>query len=136
MKIIEASNRRAIDALFATERERGPRLRAQGLRPHRAEGARQGGDKALLRFARQFDNLSQPVEVSREEMEARRRGCRPTCGSRSRSGKEHRAGGSAPDPEAFDVEVVPGVPVEQRVEPLESVGCYVPADGSLFPLRC
>jgi histidinol dehydrogenase len=35
-------------------------------------------------------------------------------------------------PKHFDVEVVPGVQVEQRVEPIERVGCYVP--GGRFPL--
>jgi histidinol dehydrogenase len=35
-------------------------------------------------------------------------------------------------PKHFDVEVTPGVTVEQRVEPLARVGCYVP--GGRFPL--
>jgi histidinol dehydrogenase len=35
-------------------------------------------------------------------------------------------------PKHFDVEVAPGVVIEQRVEPLASVGCYVP--GGRFPL--
>ena len=35
-------------------------------------------------------------------------------------------------PKHFDVDVVPGVTIEQRVEPLARVGCYVP--GGRFPL--
>jgi histidinol dehydrogenase len=35
-------------------------------------------------------------------------------------------------PRAFTIEVVPGVVVEQRIEPLTSIGCYVP--GGRFPL--
>jgi histidinol dehydrogenase len=35
-------------------------------------------------------------------------------------------------PKHFDVDVVPGVSIEQRIEPLARVGCYVP--GGRFPL--
>ena len=35
-------------------------------------------------------------------------------------------------PKHWDAEIVPGVFVEQRVEPLARVGCYVP--GGRFPL--
>jgi histidinol dehydrogenase len=35
-------------------------------------------------------------------------------------------------PKPFDVRVAPGVSIEQRVEPLRAIGCYVP--GGRFPL--
>ena len=68
MKIIDASNKRAIAALFA-KKESTDRVFERKVAAI-VQKVRTGGDKALLRFARQFDNLSLPIEVTREEMEA------------------------------------------------------------------
>jgi histidinol dehydrogenase len=125
MRIIDASNTRAIEQLFAkketTDRafERKVALIVRKVRT--------GGDRALLRFARQFDNLSQPVEVSRAEMEAGAATVAPDVRVAIRTAARNIARVAARQiPKHFDVEVVKGVLVEQRVEPLESVGCYVP----------
>ena len=131
MKIIEASNRRAIEALFA-KKERTDRVFERKVATI-VQKVRTGGDKALLRFARQFDNLSQPVEVSREEMEAEAARIPADVRFAIKNAAKNIARVAARQiPKHFDVEVVPGVQVEQRVEPLESVGCYVP--GGRFPL--
>jgi histidinol dehydrogenase len=131
MKIIEASNRRAIEALFA-KKEGADRVFERKVAAI-VQKVRTGGDKALLRFARQFDNLSQPVEVSREEMEAEAARIPADVRFAIKNAARNIARVAARQiPKHFDVEVVPGVQVEQRVEPLESVGCYVP--GGRFPL--
>jgi len=131
MKIIEGSNRRAIEALFA-KKERADRVferKVAGI----VQKVRTGGDRALLRFARQFDNLSQAVEVSREEMEAEAATVPADVRLAIRNAARNVARVAARQiPKHFDVEVVPGVQVEQRVEPIERVGCYVP--GGRFPL--
>src|SRR5204863_5520434 len=89
--------------------------------------------RALEGFARRFDRASAPLEVSRDEMRA---------GAARVDPSVRRAIGQAADniagvafrqiPRHLDMAVAPGVSVEQRVEPLVRVGCYVP--GGRFPL--
>src|SRR5204863_7300379 len=89
--------------------------------------------RALEGFARRFDRASAPLEVSRDEMRA---------GAARVDPSVRRAIGQAADniarvafrqiPRHLDIAVAPGVSVEQRVEPLVRVGCYVP--GGRFPL--
>ena len=131
MKIIDASNKRAIAALFA-KKESTDRVFERKVAAI-VQKVRTGGDKALLRFAKQFDNLALPIEVTRAEMEAEA----ATLPVDVRLAIKHAAKNIARVaakqlPKRFDLEVVKGVMVEQRIEPLESVGCYVP--GGRFPL--
>jgi len=94
---------------------------------------RRGGDRELARLARRYDGLAGPIELSRTEIEAGaklvptdvRRAIRQAARNIARVAWRQL-------PKHFDVEVEPGVVVEQRVEPLARVGCYVP--GGRFPL--
>ncbi len=131
MKIIDASNKRAIAALFA-KKESADRVFERKVAAI-VQKVRTGGDKALLRFAKQFDNLSQPIEVTREEMEEAAATLPVDVRLAIRNAAKNIAKVAARQiPKRFEMEVVKGVMVEQRVEPLESVGCYVP--GGRFPL--
>ena len=66
MRIIESTNTRAIGALM---NRRPARDREIDRRVSRIiQRVRLDGDKAVLRFAKQFDGLSEPVVVTREEM--------------------------------------------------------------------
>jgi histidinol dehydrogenase len=131
MRIIEATNRRAIERLFA-KKETADRAFERKVASI-VQRVRSGGDRALLRFARQFDNLTDPIEVSRAEMEAAAAAVPADVRAAIRQSARNIARVAARQiPKHFDVEVLPGVQVEQRVEPLESVGCYVP--GGRFPL--
>ncbi len=131
MKIIDASNTRAIAALFA-KKESTDRVFERKVSAI-VQKVRTGGDKALLRFAKQFDNLSLPIEVSREEMEAEAAKLPVDVRLAIKNAAKNIARVAAKQiPKHFDIEVVKGVMVEQRVEPIESVGCYVP--GGRFPL--
>lgn len=131
MRIIESSNKRAIARLFATK-ESTDRVFERKVASI-VQRVRTGGDKALVRFARQFDNLAQPMEVSRDEMEAEAAKVPADVRLAIRNAARNIARVAARQiPKHFDVEVVEGVMVEQRVEPLERVGCYVP--GGRFPL--
>jgi histidinol dehydrogenase len=131
MRIIEASNRRAIEQLFARKEssDRAFERKVATL----VQRVRTGGDRALLRFARQFDNLTEPIEVSRAEMEAAAATLPADVRAAIKQSARNIARVAARQiPKHFDVDVMPGVQVEQRVEPIESVGCYVP--GGRFPL--
>jgi histidinol dehydrogenase len=131
MRIVQASNRRALEGLFA-RKDATDRVFERKVASIVGK-VRTGGDRALLRFAKQFDNLAQPAEVSRDEMEAEAAKVPFDVRLAIRNAAKNIARVAARQiPKHFDVEVVPGVQVEQRVEPLESVGCYVP--GGRFPL--
>ena len=94
---------------------------------------RAGGDRALLRFARRFDGVRPPLEVvARRDAAPRPRVPADVRRAIRAGGAQHRARRVPADPEALDLDVAPGVSVEQRVEPLARVGCYVP--GGRFPL--
>ena len=94
---------------------------------------RTSGDRALLAFAKRFDGVRPPLEVTAEEMRAAADQVDPAV----RRAIGQAAGNIArvafrQIPRHWDLDVVGGVSVEQRVEPLARVGCYVP--GGRFPL--
>jgi histidinol dehydrogenase len=94
---------------------------------------RDGGDRALFRFARRFDRVVAPLEVSAETIRAE--AARVPADVRRASGRaaQNIARVAARQiPRHWDLVVVPGVAIEQRVEPIERVGCYVP--GGRYPL--
>jgi len=131
MRIIDASDRRAVDRILERDTRAGRALdrSARSI----VDRVREGGDRALARFARRFDDATPPFEISPEEIRA---------GAAQVSGEVRRAIREAAGhiarvafrqiPKHWDLEVAPGVAVEQRVEPIARVGCYVP--GGRFPL--
>lgn len=131
MRIVAATDRAALGRVLARDRRPDPAFerRVRGV----VDRVRIGGDRALLRFARRFDQSAAPLEVSAEEM--RQQAAR--VGSEVRLALRHAARNiarvaSRQIPKHWDLEVTPGVSIEQRVEPIERVGCYVP--GGRFPL--
>ena len=131
MKIIEAGNTRALNRVLARGRASDPALeRRVGAI---VDAVRRGGDAALVRFAKKFDNLAPPIEVSFAEL----RNSAAMVPLDVRRAIERAARNIArvafrQIPKHWDIRVSPGVVVEQRVEPLGRVGCYVP--GGRFPL--
>ena len=130
-RIISAGDTRAVGRLLAPARgadqafDRG----VQAI----VDAVRTGGDRALTRFAQEFDGLSAPLEVSRKEM--RKEAARVPPDIRralSEAARNIARVASRQIPRHFDLNVAPGVSIEQRVEPLARVGCYVP--GGRFPL--
>lgn len=97
------------------------------------EQVRVEGDRALRRYATELDGLVGPLEIPRKEWERAAGSLPATVRSALR-----RAAGSirrvarAQVPRGIRLTVTPGVTVEQRVIPLDRVGCYVP--GGLYPL--
>ncbi len=131
IRIVDATDARAVARLLAppAREDRAFARRVQGI----VDDVRSGGDRALLRFARRFDGLAAPMEVSADEMRdgaarvdpAVRRALRRAAANIARVAFRQI-------PKHWDLEVAPGVSVEQRVEPIARVGCYVP--GGRFPL--
>jgi len=131
VRIIESSNARGIDPLLAR------RTRSQAAVVRRVarivDRVRRGGDAALIGFARRFDRLTLPIEVTVDEMQA---------AAQTLPGDVRRAIDVAAAnirkvarrqlPRAWTSQPSRGVSISQRVLPLDRVGCYVP--GGRYPL--
>src|SRR5688572_6302070 len=94
---------------------------------------RRRGDVAVREWSRKLDGLSGPFEVSPAEL---RQGWKDTpreVRSAIRLAARHVALVAAKQvPRPFTIDVRKGVRIEQRVQPLGHVGCYVP--GGRYPL--
>jgi histidinol dehydrogenase len=131
VKVIDANNRRALGDLLArgtrTDRAFDRRVRAI------VDRVRVGGDAALAGFAKRFDQVMPPLEVPLEEMRRQAALVAPAVRRALRQAARNIARvASRQIPGHWDLQIAPGVSVEQRAEPLSSVGCYVP--GGRFPL--
>ena len=128
---IHASDKKALARLLAVGRTADrafDRRVAAVVRRVRAEG-----DRALERFARRFDGVEPPLEISREEMQREAAKAPADVRRAIRQAARNIARVAAKQiPKTWTVTVRPGVKVTQRVEPLGRVGCYVP--GGRFPL--
>jgi histidinol dehydrogenase len=131
MRIVNANNRRALERVFARDgsTDRALLRRVATI----VDRVRKDGDRALLRFARRFDDARPPIEVSHREMIAEAERVPVSVRRAIEQAARNIAKVAARQvPKSFSVTVAPGVSVEQRVEPLARVGCYVP--GGRFPL--
>src|SRR5688500_20003512 len=66
IRIVDATNGRAVTALLSPERTRDPATERRVAAI--VSDVRRAGDRALVRYARELDGLSGPIEVSRDEM--------------------------------------------------------------------
>ena len=131
LKIIDAADSQALARLLDR------RARTDGAIERRVRAivdrVRTGGDSALRRFARRFDGLEGPLVVTAEEMRREAARVPPEVRRAIRQAARHIARVAFRQiPRHWDLDVVPGVSIEQRVEPIARVGCYVP--GGRFPL--
>jgi histidinol dehydrogenase len=131
-----------IDIIPSTDRQRVERL----LAPHRVTDAglgrrvarivgdvRRQGDAALRRYAARFDALAGPIEVEPDEVARGAASVAPELRAAIRAAARNILRvAKAQVPRSVRVRVSPGVTVEQRVRPLDRVGCYVP--GGRYPL--
>lgn len=131
MRIVLSTDTAAVDALVTQQPADLSGIEARVRRILAA--VQRDGDTALRTYARRFDNLTGPIEVTRGEME-RLAGQTPVAVRRAiRAAARHiRTVGRAQVPRGMKTTVAPGVVVEQRVTPLARVGCYVP--GGRYPL--
>ena len=94
---------------------------------------RREGDRALLRYAKRFDPLEGPLEVTPAEMRAAAATVpKAVRAAITAAARNIRVVATRQVPRGWRTRVTAGVTVEQRVVPLDRVGCYVP--GGRYPL--
>ena len=131
MKIIASSNTRAVQRLLDRAQVRDPTVEEQVARI--VSGVRRRGDPALQDYARRFDRVTGPVEVSRRDIQSGAKQTPPAVRRAiTEAARRIRRVASKQVPKSWRTTTAPGVVVEQRVIPLERVGCYVP--GGRYPL--
>ena len=131
LRIVESSNRRAVGALLAPERTRDAATERRVAKI--VSDVRREGDPALRRYARSLDRLTGPLEVSVGEMRAAAASIpKPVRDAIRAAAANIRAVATRQVPRGWTARVAPGVTVEQRIVPLDRVGCYVP--GGRYPL--
>jgi histidinol dehydrogenase len=132
MRIVDADDTRAIDRLVRVDRARDPRVARTAARI--VADVRARGDRAVLAWSRRLDGLTRIDEIDLRE---RQRACDRTPPVLRRAIAEAvrnvRAVAMRQLPRPFRVDVRPGVRIEQRVEPIARVGCYVPAGRHPLP---
>ena len=131
MKIINSRNVKAVDRLLrpVIGVNRATAASVAGI----VSAVRRGGDKALLSYARKFDGLDEAIEVSNDEIEeaAARVPPRVRAAIATAAKNIHKVA-RRQRPHGWKIATQRGVTVEQRVMPLDRVGCYVP--GGRYPL--
>jgi histidinol dehydrogenase len=131
LRIVESANRRAVKALLAPERVRDADTDARVAQI--VGDVRTGGDAALRRYARSLDGLDGPIEIGVDVMRASAKQVDASVRRAIRDAARNiRVVARRQVPRGWRVRVAPGVSVEQKIVPLDRVGCYVP--GGRYPL--
>ena len=131
MKIISSTNKRGLRSLFSrNQSEDNTRIRdVQRI----VDDVRHHGDSAVRKYARRFDKLRGPIELSSDEIREKAKATPPAVRKAIKEAARHiRRVSKKQIPQSWRTAVVPGVIIEQRVTPLDRVGCYVP--GGRYPL--
>jgi histidinol dehydrogenase len=131
IRIVEASDTTAVKALLWPERDRDGETERRVS--HIVADVRANGESALLRYAREFDRFDGPIEVSRREMQTAAKTVPATVRKAlGVAAKNIRAVAKRQVPRGWRARIAAGITVEQRVVPLDRVGCYIP--GGRYPL--
>lgn len=131
IRIVLSTNRAEVAALLKPSaiRDQATEKKAATIVAH----VRNGGDEALKAYAKALDGWNGPLEVSRKQIEAgAKKAPAAVRAALARAASAIRDVATAQRPREWRLRVAPGVSVEQRVIPLERVGCYVP--GGRYPL--
>jgi histidinol dehydrogenase len=139
MKLVKTFGRgkATANALIKTLEQRGTvnTARVESVVRRILAEVRRSGDRALLKYAAQFDELvkGQALQVSREEMKAAWDTTTPQLQAAMMIARGNiLAFAKAQLPQEWMISPVAGVKTGQIVRPLGSVGCYVP--GGRYPL--
>jgi histidinol dehydrogenase len=131
IRIIHSSNARAVSALLDKRPASDPRL-ARRVKTI-VDRVRRDGDRALSAYARTFDGLDGPIEIDRQEIDdSVRLVASDVRRAISFAARNIKIVAKHQRPRSWIVHPVAGVAIEQRVVPLDRVGCYVP--GGRYPL--
>ena len=126
IRIVESTNRRAVNGLLSPQRVRDAATDRRVATI--VADIRRNGDTALRRYARALDGLDGPIEVPIVEMRRVAREVPAAVRDAIRTAARNiRTVARRQVPRGWRARVAPGVTVEQRVVPLDRVGCYVPA---------
>jgi histidinol dehydrogenase len=126
LRVIPSTNRRAVTALL--ERRPGRDVIVQRRVTTIVERVRHDGDRALLAYARRFDRLDGPIEVPPYEIARAARTVNDDVRRALAMAARHiRQVARKQIPRRWTTRPAKGVTIEQRVLPLDRVGCYVPA---------
>ncbi len=131
IKIVQATNRAEVDALLTPTaiRDAATEKKAATI----VARVRTEGDAALKEYARALDGWSGALEVPRRQIEAgAKKAPAAVRAALKQAAQAIRAVAAAQRPKEWRISPMRGVSVEQRVIPLERVGCYVP--GGRYPL--
>lgn len=129
--IVESSNAKALSALLDREPRRDPSIERRVARI--VDRVRRDGDRAVLAYAKKFDGLTESVAVSDAEVDRACDAVAPAVREAIRLAAQNiRRVAQRQVPRGFAISPVPGVKIEQRVQALDRVGCYVP--GGRYPL--
>ena len=131
MRIISSRNTKAVERLLCPTAKDDAATAAAVAEI--VEAVKKRGDAALLHYSRHFDHLDGPVEVSKEEIEEGAARVPPKVRAAiAAAAKNIEKVARRQRPKSWTMSTQPGVTVEQRVTPLDRVGCYVP--GGRYPL--
>ena len=131
MRIISSKNKRALRSILSRNQSTD-NTRVRNVQ-RIVDDVRQHGDSAVRKYARRFDKLRGPVELSFDEIRDGAEATPPAVRKAIREAARHIRRVSVKQiPQSWRTTVVPGVTIEQRVTPLDRVGCYVP--GGRYPL--
>jgi histidinol dehydrogenase len=131
VRIVESTDRVAVRELLSPQRVRDAdtEQRVAAI----VADVRDHGDEAVLRYARAFDGLHGNAEIPRKQMiVAARRVPAPVLAALRRAAANIRTVAKRQVPRGWKARVSNGIAVEQRIVPLDRVGCYVP--GGRYPL--
>jgi histidinol dehydrogenase len=130
-RIIESADAREVTRLVERRNRRSAEIARTVARI--VERVRRDGDAAVAAYARRFDRLAAPVEVTRDEMrEAARDVPAEVRRAISMAARSIRQVATRQVPRRWSLAPSAGVRITQRVLPLDRVGCYVP--GGRYPL--
>jgi histidinol dehydrogenase len=134
LNIVRSDNTEAVNRLLG--RQAASLSSAEAVARRIIAAVRRQGDRAVVRYSRQFDGVDlreTGMTVAAQEVE---RACREVPRSFveavQRAAKNIRAAARRQLPRAWQFQAVAGVKVSQVLRPLERVLCYVP--GGRFPL--
>ncbi|HEU5458270.1 MAG TPA: histidinol dehydrogenase [Terracidiphilus sp.] len=140
MKLIRTTGRGArqtAEVIASLERRGGAALDAVLPAVRRIVADLRGqGDRALLRYAKRFDGLTDPrlLRVSAGEMEDAWKATSPALREAlSTAATQIRTFAQNQLPSSWSRNSIPGLRTGQLVRPLESVGCYVPSGRHPLP---
>jgi histidinol dehydrogenase len=134
MRIISSRSVKAVDLVLApaTAKDRSTTRAVATI----VDGVKRRGDRALLEYVRRFDGPSSgnaSLEVSAEEIAETAARVPPRVRAAiAAAARNIEKVARRQRPQGWTISPQPGVTVEQRVTPLDRVGCYVP--GGRYPL--